>query len=113
LDYDDIFWKGHPGATVNGAVLALAPITRASGEQIIEAIVAGYDVSCRVAMSLSHSTPRKTVHGHGTWQTFGAAAVAAKLLGLNQTEAAHALSIAAANAPVPSVMKTVYGRCPT
>lgn len=113
LDYDDIYWKGHPGATVNGAVLSLALHLNSSGTQILEAIVAGYEVSGRVAMSFGRSSPRKTVHGHGTWQTFGAAAAAAKLLKLDAHQAAHALAIAGANAPVPSVMKTVYGANPT
>lgn len=113
LDYDDIFWKGHPGATVNGAVLSVAPILKSSGQDMIQAIVAGYEVSGRVAMSFGHTSPRKRVHGHGTWQTFGAAAATAKLLGLDPTQTAHALVIAGINAPVPSVMKTVYGESPS
>lgn len=70
-------------------------------------------MSCRVGISLAHVQPRKTLHGHGTWQTFGAAAAAAKLMRLNDRQAAHATAIAAANAPVASVMKTVYGDTPS
>ena len=66
-----------------------------------------------MAISLVQTAPRKTVHGHGTWQVFGAAAAAAKLLGLDAEQTAHALAIAAANAPLPSVMKTVYGARPS
>jgi 2-methylcitrate dehydratase PrpD len=113
LDYDDIYWKGHPGATVNATALSMALTIELSGSDVILAIVAGYEVSGRVAMSLGHSAPRKTVHGHGTWQIFGAAAAAAKLLNLDAWQTAHALAIAAANAPVPSVMKTVYGDQPS
>lgn len=109
LDYDDIYWKGHPGATVIAAVLGLADHVDCSGQELIEAIAVGYEVGCRVGMSLVNSTPRKTIHGHGTWQVFGAAAAAAKLLRLPSEQAAQALAIAAANAPVASVMKTVYG----
>jgi 2-methylcitrate dehydratase PrpD len=113
LDFDDIYRKGHPGATVVAAVLGVAARANSSGADVLEAIVVGYEVSGRVAMSLSHTHPRKTVHGHGTWQVFGAAAAAAKLLKLNARQSAHAIAIAAANAPVASVMKTVYGSEPT
>lgn len=113
LDLDDIYWKGHPGATVVAAALALANRSRSTGRDLIAAIVAGYEVGCRIGMSLVHNTPRKTVHGHGTWQIFGAAAASAKLLKLDHQQTAHALAIAAVNAPVASVMKTVYGATPT
>jgi 2-methylcitrate dehydratase PrpD len=113
LDYDDIYKKGHPGATVMSAALALAERVDRSGPDLIEAVVVGYEVSGRVGMSLTQSTPRKTLHGHGTWQTMGAAATAAKLLRLDVRQAAHAIAIAAANAPVASVMKTVYAARPS
>ena len=113
LDYDDIYKKGHPGATVMSAALALAERIDCSGPDLIEAVVVGYEVSGRVGMSLTQSTPRKTLHGHGTWQTMGAVATAAKLLRLDVRQTAHAIAIAAANAPVASVMKTVYGARPS
>jgi 2-methylcitrate dehydratase PrpD len=43
----------------------------------------------------------------------GAVATAAKLLRLDIRQTAHAIAIAAANAPVASVMKTVYGASPS
>jgi 2-methylcitrate dehydratase PrpD len=113
LDFDDIYRKGHPGATVVAAALSVAAHVNSCGADILEAMVVGYEVGGRVAMSLSHVHPRRTVHGHGTWQVFGAAATAAKLLKLDARQSAHAIAIAAANAPVASVMKTVYGAEPT
>ncbi|QXC52993.1 MmgE/PrpD family protein (plasmid) [Agrobacterium salinitolerans] len=113
LDLDDIYWKGHPGATVIAAALAVADRSHSTGRDLIGAIVTGYEVGCRIGMSLLHTTPRKTVHGHGTWQIFGAAAASAKLLKLDHKQTAHALAIAAVNAPVASVMKAVYGATPT
>ncbi len=113
LDFDDIYRKGHPGATVVAAALSVAAHVNSCGTDILEAMVVGYEVGGRVAMSLSHTHPRKTVHGHGTWQVFGAAAAASKLLKLDARQSAHAIAIAAANAPVASVMKTVYGTEPT
>lgn len=113
LDFDDIYKKGHPGATVIGAALAMGDFLESSPEELIAAIVAGYEVGCRVGISLLQTQPRKLLHGHGTWQTLGAAATAARLLRLDAEQSAHALAIAAVNAPVASVMKTVYGARPT
>ncbi|MEI2298742.1 MmgE/PrpD family protein [Ensifer sp. MJa1] len=113
LDFDDIYEKGHPGATVVAAALSVAEHTRCSGRELLEAVITGYEVSCRVGLSLAHVQPRKAIHGHGTWQIFGAAAAAAKLMRLDAGQAAHAVAIAAANAPVASVMKTVYGDTPS
>lgn len=113
LDFDDISRKGHPGATVVAAALSVADRTDSCGADLLEAMVVGYEVGGRIGTSLIHTQPRKTVHGHGTWQIFGAAATAAKLLRLDARQSAHAIAIAAANAPVASVMKTVYGTEPT
>jgi 2-methylcitrate dehydratase PrpD len=113
LDYDDIYKKGHPGATIISTALAVGDKIACSGAELIEAVVVGYEVSARTALSLLQSAPRKTIHGHGTWQTIGAAATAAKLLRLGSRQTAHAIAIAAANAPVASVMKTVYGSSPS
>lgn len=113
LDFDDIHAKGHLGATAIAAALAVGDKQRCSGKEIVEAIVVGYEVSGRVGRSLLQSQPRKAVHGHGTWQVFGAVAAAAKLMKLAPREAAQAIAIAGSNAPVASVMKTVYGARPS
>lgn len=112
LDFDDIYKKGHLGATVISAALAVGEKINCNGAKLLEAIVVGYEVSGRVGISMSHSKDRKTVHGHGTWQVFGAVATTAKLLKLDSLQTANALAIAAANAPLASVMKTVYGDTP-
>ncbi|WP_087002110.1 MmgE/PrpD family protein [Rhizobium sullae] len=113
LDFDDIYEKGHPGATVIAAALSMAAQRQCSGADFLEAVIAGYEVSCRIGISLLHRTSRKTLHGHGTWQVFGATAAAAKLMRLDAGQAAQAIAIAAVNAPVASVMKTVYGKKPS
>lgn len=113
LDFDDIYDTGHPGATVIGAAISLAQELGSGEHDLIAALVAGYEVSCRAGVSLVRTGLRQSLHGHGTWQALGAAAASARLLGLNATQTAHALAIAAANAPVASVMKTVYGARPS
>src|SRR5690606_27092064 len=54
FDFDDTHLKTiiHPAGPVCSAVLALAEHTGASGRQVIDAIVLGIDVSCRVGNTL-------------------------------------------------------------
>ena len=57
LDFDDIYRKGHPGATVISAALTVAAHIDSSGSELLAAIIAGYEVSGRVGMSLTHLHP--------------------------------------------------------
>jgi len=108
LDYDDTY-IGHPGATIIPTALNIGELLHSSGKEIVVAIALGYEVATRFGLGLRPTMERRYVHGHGSWQAFGACVVAGKLLHLSADEMANALSITAANAPVPSVMKTVYG----
>ena len=110
LDFDDTY-NGHPGATIVPIALNLAEHINASGKDLITAVILAYEISIRIGTALRPlSDERKYIHGHGTWQTFGATTVASKILGLNTVETAHAFAVAGANAPVRSCMKTVYGQ---
>ena len=109
LDYDDTY-SGHPGATTIPPAINVAEEIDASGKDLITAIVLGYETSIRICDAIRPSVERKHIHGHGTWQTFGAVTVASKLLNLNLEETMGALGIAGSNAPVSSVMKTVLNQ---
>jgi 2-methylcitrate dehydratase PrpD len=54
LELDDIYAPGmfRPGAPVVSAALAVADHVNASGLQLLHAIMAGYEVGCRVATDL-------------------------------------------------------------
>lgn len=108
LDFDDTY-MGHPGATIVPVALNIGEYTKASGKEVITAVVLAYELAIIIGLGLRPTVERKYVHGHGTWQVFGAVAAASKLLGLEVREINNALGIAGANAPLPSVMKTVYG----
>jgi len=112
LDYDDeIPLAGHPGATAISPALALAEMTKASGKDLITSVVAGYEVSIRACHALWPTSERAhKVLGLGSLQVFGATASAGKILGLNEDQMTNAIGIAGANAPVPSVCKTVEGK---
>ena len=110
LDFDDTY-IGHPGATIIPVALNLAEYTNTCGKDLLTAIVLAYEISIRIGLALRPvAEERKYVHGHGTWQVFGAVTAASKMMGLNAGEIANAFGIAGANAPVRSVMKTVYGQ---
>lgn len=89
----------HAGPVIIPAALAMGEVTGASGADVLTAIVAGYEVMTRVgnainAGSARMSHHRKGYHPTGTCGVFGAAAVAAKLLGLSTQATCHSFGIA-------------------
>ncbi|MHA7601237.1 MmgE/PrpD family protein [Alicycliphilus sp. T452] len=92
VEVDDIYREAiyHPGAPTIAAALALAQARRATGLQMIRAVVAGYEVSTRIGAALGRAHYRHW-HNTGTAGTFGAASAAATLLGLDAARHAHAL----------------------
>lgn len=105
LDFDDTLY-GHPGATVVGPALAIAESLGSSWADLLIAVAVGYEVSLRVAEAIRPSVPRwRQVAASSTAQTFGAAAVAAKLLKLDVRQTAVAYGLAASMAPVPAIRK--------
>jgi len=95
LDFDDTLDHGgsiHPGASVLAASLAVADmVSGVSGRDLLLAVALGLDVSCRVALA---STLDRGWHRTAAMGVFGAAASAAKLLGLNIDQMVNALGIA-------------------
>lgn len=92
VEVDDIYREAiyHPGAPTIAAALALAQARRATGLQMIRAVVAGYEVSTRIGAALGRAHYRHW-HNTGTVGTFGAVSAAATLLGLDAGRHAHAL----------------------
>lgn len=96
LDFDDTHREGsvHPGAGVIPTVLALAEENGASGPQAATAIVAGYDVTCKLAMALDpKSHYDRGFHPTGTAGVFGATAAGASVLGLSADELENAFGV--------------------
>jgi 2-methylcitrate dehydratase PrpD len=97
LDYDDTHLATviHPTAPVFPAVLALAEQLGRPGRDALLAFVLGAEVECRVGNAVSPGHYDRGWHITATCGVFGAAAAAAKLLGLDAEVTAHALGIAA------------------
>ncbi|MFN3546298.1 MAG: MmgE/PrpD family protein [Mesorhizobium sp.] len=72
----------HPAAVVFPAALAIAQSVRASGQDFIAAVTAGYEVGIRIGEFLGRSHYR-VFHTTGTAGTLAAAAAAGRLLGLS------------------------------
>lgn len=88
----------HPAAVVIPAVLALADERAATGQQIVTAIVAGYEVGIRIGITSGVKHATRGYHPTGTVGSPAAAAASANLLSLNQDEASHALALGATQA---------------
>jgi 2-methylcitrate dehydratase PrpD len=83
----------HPATVVFPAALATAQTIGASGEDLLAAAVAGYEVGIRVGEFLGRSH-YKTFHTTGTAGTLAAAAAVGHLLKLNPNQMLHAFGSA-------------------
>ncbi|HTF94095.1 MAG TPA: MmgE/PrpD family protein, partial [Verrucomicrobiae bacterium] len=98
LDFDHSFTlMGQPTAPIIPAIFALGEALGASGRQLIEAYVAGYEVTAKLVHSLRDSA-HEGWHAPSTLGSFGAAAACGKLLGLNAAQVEMALGITASMA---------------
>ena len=107
LDWDDtVEGAGHPGASVISTALAVSAVRGASIEELLNAVVVGYETSIRVARALHPSWERyEQVHGSGTRHAIGAAAAAATLCCKNPSDAQELIGFGAQLAPVAHAAK--------
>ena len=99
LDFDDTGFS-HPTACLLPAGLAVAELVDASGEELLTALVLGYEVFERIAASARPFEPALRERGwHPTslWGCPAAAATAGRLLGLDAAQLRVAMAIAASN----------------
>lgn len=94
---DDTYFPGltHVGAATVPAVLALGEREGATLGDVLAAMVAGYEVAAAISAVAAPTTTSYGFRGSGIYGVFGAAAGSARLLGLDATQTAHALAIAA------------------
>jgi len=100
LDYDDVnlAMPGHPSVAILPGLLALAELKGSSGQEVITAFVAGYEIACRIGMALQPGHYALGFHSTATVGSFGAAVACARLLGLGAEATATALGIAGTQA---------------
>ena len=93
LDFDDTHAAGslHPGAPVIPAAIAAGEMVGASGSTVLAAIIAGYEVTCRIALALPAGDHyHRGFHPTATCGAFGAAAAAGRVFGFNAEQIAGA-----------------------
>jgi 2-methylcitrate dehydratase PrpD len=100
LDFDDTHDPTilHGTGPVMSAALPAAEHVGASGRDLLAAHVIGFEVAARVALAVHPEHYDQGFHVTGTAGTFGAAAAAGRLLGLDAEQMANALSASAAQA---------------
>ena len=90
----------HNGAAIIPAALAMAEVSGASGRDLLAAVVAGYEVGCRLAKATQPAHWYAGFQITGTFNTCGAAATAGRLLGFGAEEMAAALGISGFILPI-------------
>jgi 2-methylcitrate dehydratase PrpD len=100
IELDDGYRQGsvHPGCAVVPAVLAAGYQMGASGNAVIEAIVAGYETTIAIARACHPDLRQRGFHPTGACAVFGAAAAISRLRGLPAPRIADAFGIAASGA---------------
>lgn len=93
LDDGNRYARGHPGAAIIPVAFAVGQDVGASFEEILAAIVIGYEVGVTVGAA------RTTYGSSGTWTPYGVVATAAALRNTPWPAIEHALAIAGESAP--------------
>ena len=93
LDDGNRWARGHPGAAIVPAAFAVGQEVGAGLEDILTAIVIGYEVGVTVGSA------RTTYGSSGTWTPYGVVAAAAALRDTPRPQIEHALAIAGESAP--------------
>src|SRR5213594_3633835 len=99
IELDDGYTKGsvHPGCTVIPSALAVGYAKGASGRDLIEAVVAGYETVTAIGRACHPALRHRGFHPTGAVSVFGAAMTTGKLRGLSSRILANALGIAASS----------------
>lgn len=100
LDYDDNFRPGmsHASAVIVPALLAVADRVGASGKALVDAYLVALQAQAFVGSGVAGSHYTAGWHGTSTVGSIGTAAGVAKLIGLNASGIARALSLGASMA---------------
>ncbi|MGV3633144.1 MAG: MmgE/PrpD family protein [Pseudorhodoplanes sp.] len=100
LDFDDTHLPSltHISGPTWAAVLAAASTPGFENANLPKAFVAGYEVAARLGSKIGPALLERRIHATAVIGTIGAAAACAVLLGLDDTQTANALGLAATQA---------------
>jgi 2-methylcitrate dehydratase PrpD len=98
LDFDDVALGGHPSTVLVPAVLAAGQHVGATGEQVLQAYLIGYEVWAELFVREKDAYHLKGWHPTAVLGTVGASAAAAHLYRLSPQQCQHAIALAASMA---------------
>ena len=100
LDFDDTREDAivHTGCVAVTTALAVGEALGASGRAVVEAMIAGVEVMCRVGLAVPGRFHARHYHPTSLTGSFAAAAVAGKLYGLTEDQLVHAFGICGSQA---------------
>ena len=99
LDWDNTWYPlNHPTSPTLPAILAIAEHLGLDGRQVIEAIVAAFEVQGRLRMAVTGMATGQGFHKPGVTGLFGAVTAAVKLFNLNREQALMAYGIGGSRA---------------
>lgn len=96
VDEGNRWGGGHPAIHTVPAALAAAEEMGASGRQLMESVLVGYEVLSRIGGATQAYT---RVHSHGTWGAIGTAVAVAKLHGWDASAMEKVINLAASMSP--------------
>ncbi len=101
-----VLTKGHVGVAVLPTLLALVDSSiDIDGREFLTALILGYEIATRTGIAL-HATACD-YHTSGAWNTLACAAIAARLLHLNEDQTRHALGTAEYHGPRSPMMRCI------
>jgi 2-methylcitrate dehydratase PrpD len=112
LDFDSSTpWAwGHPVVPLVAAAIALGEEIDASGAELVEAVVAGFEAATVIGLATATGLSTRGFHRTGTLGVFGAAAASGKLLGLQPRELQRAFTLAATQAAGLKLVLSTMGK---
>ncbi len=103
--------KGHAGCGTLPSLLAFAEAEAGNdgraidGREFLTTLVLGYEMSIRAGVALHATVP--DYHTSGAWVAVGAAAMGARVMGMDATRTRHALGIAEYHGPRSQMMRCI------
>lgn len=97
VELDDAHGSGliKAGSVLIPSAFAAAEISHARGEDVVAAVVAGYEIAIRVAKAINPGHRHRGYHTTSTVSLMGAAVITARLLGCDEEGIANAIGLAA------------------
>ncbi len=100
-----VLTKGHAGCAILPALLGVAETRDMSGAEFLASLAIGYEIALRAGIAQHATVP--DYHTSGSWNALGAAAVAARLWGLDELRFRHAIGIAEFHGPRSQMMRCI------